>query len=71
MTQMAGETWRTSSYTGANGGDCVEVADGDARLRVRDTKNRSGHVMTVDTAAWRSFLGEVRMISFEVRSLKH
>lgn len=70
MTSMASETWRTSSYTGSNGGSCVEVADGDARLRVRDTKNRSGHVMTVDTAAWHSFLGEVRIIDFEVRSLK-
>lgn len=67
---MASEAWRTSSYTGANGGSCVEVAAGAARMRVRDTKNRSGHVMTVDTAAWHSFLGEVRIIDFEVRSLK-
>lgn len=67
---MASEAWRTSSYTGSNGGNCVEVADGGARLRVRDTKNRSGHALTVDTAAWRSFLGEVRTINFEVRTLK-
>lgn len=60
---MASETWRTSSYTGANGGSCVEVADTPARLLVRDTKNRAGHVMAVDTAAWRSFLSEIHTIN--------
>lgn len=66
---MASEAWRTSSYTGSNGGNCVEVADGEAGLRVRDTKNRGGHVLAVDAGAWRSFLGDVRAIDFEVRSL--
>ena len=30
--------WRTSSYSGSQGGNCVEVAGQDRRVLVRDTK---------------------------------
>jgi hypothetical protein len=36
--------WRKSSYSGDNGGACVEVASADAVL-VRDTTDRSGPVV--------------------------
>jgi hypothetical protein len=39
--ELDGPAWRTSSFSGSNGGSCVEVAllaDGAA---VRDTKDRS------------------------------
>jgi hypothetical protein len=37
-------TWRKSSFSGSNGGDCVEVA---SHLRaLRDSKNPSGPVLT-------------------------
>ncbi|WP_160051832.1 DUF397 domain-containing protein [Nocardiopsis sp. FR26] len=36
--------WHKSSYSGGNGGDCVEVAEGQEVL-VRDTQNRElGHL---------------------------
>ena len=47
MEELAGAAWRTSSYSGANGGQCVEIAgrrDG-ARVLVRDTKNRAGVIL--------------------------
>jgi len=47
--------WRTSSYSGSQGGDCIEVADGDSRVLVRDTKDRSGPVLRFSPAAWRQF----------------
>ena len=35
-------SWRKSSYSGNNGGDCVEVGHQDTDVAVRDTKNREG-----------------------------
>jgi hypothetical protein len=55
-------TWRKSSYSGGNGGGCIEIgtsADAD-RVLVRDTKDRRGPVLTVDPRAWRRFAGRVR-----------
>lgn len=37
-------TWRKSSYSGSNGGNCVEVASALGALR--DSKNPSGPVLT-------------------------
>lgn len=34
--------WRKSSYSGANGGNCVEVADDARVVLVRDTTDRDG-----------------------------
>ncbi|MEU0219242.1 DUF397 domain-containing protein [Streptomyces sp. NPDC006265] len=48
--------WRRSSYSGNTGGDCVEVADLEARVAVRDSKNPEVGVLTVSPkayAAWR------------------
>jgi hypothetical protein len=52
--------WRKASYSASNGGGCVEVADHDHRVLVRDTQDRTGPVLTVDSAAWRRFAGQVR-----------
>ena len=42
--------WRKSSYSGGNGGNCVEVADHDEMILVRDTKNREhGHLTIAAT----------------------
>ncbi|MEV7971082.1 DUF397 domain-containing protein [Sphaerisporangium sp. NPDC088356] len=40
--------WYKSSYSGGNGGSCVEVAGlaGD-RIAVRDSKNPSGPILAV------------------------
>ncbi|MFS2292501.1 MAG: DUF397 domain-containing protein [Actinomadura sp.] len=37
--------WRKSSHSGANGGECVEVADLNGRIGVRDSKApEAGHL---------------------------
>jgi hypothetical protein len=51
--------WRKSSYSGDNGGACVEVASAEAVL-VRDTTDRSGPVVTFTADAWRVFVAVLR-----------
>jgi Domain of unknown function (DUF397) len=46
--------WRKSSYSGANGGDCVEIA-ADGVILVRDTTDRDGGLLAFSTAAWQEF----------------
>jgi hypothetical protein len=53
--------WRKSTYSGANGGNCVEVAPTGAGIAVRDTKDRGhGPVLRVTPAAWDQFLTGVK-----------
>ena len=51
--------WRKSSYSGDNGGACVEVASADAVL-VRDTTDLSGPVITFTADAWLAFVAVLR-----------
>jgi Domain of unknown function (DUF397) len=51
---------RKSTYSGANGGDCVEAASGDGAVLVRDTTDRGGCTQSVPAPAWLSFINGVR-----------
>ncbi len=51
--------WRKSSYSGTQGGNCVEVAGHDGMILVRDTKDR-GHVHRFTPASWRAFVTALR-----------
>ena len=51
--------WRKSSYSGSNGGECIEVATAGAVL-VRDTADRSGPVLTFTAEAWQAFTAAIR-----------
>ncbi|MEU6930701.1 DUF397 domain-containing protein [Streptomyces sp. NPDC046385] len=58
---LTGAQWRKSSYSGTNGGDCVEVTDGHPGVvPVRDSKNPTGPVLMVHAAAWQTFVDGVR-----------
>ena len=52
-------SWRKSSYSGDNGGECVEVATAGTVL-VRDTADRSGAVLTFTADVWRAFTATIR-----------
>jgi hypothetical protein len=52
-------SWRKSSYSGGQGGNCVEVGASDAVL-VRDTQDRGGPVLQFGPDAWRRFAGELK-----------
>jgi hypothetical protein len=55
-------TWRKSSYSGGNGGGCVEVgAQAQAgRVLVRDTRDRQGLVLGFSLQTWRQFAERVK-----------
>ena len=57
---MTGATWRKSSYSSSNGGECVEVGNHQSRVLVRDTKDRRGPVLQVSPAVWRRFADRVK-----------
>ncbi|WP_330454707.1 MULTISPECIES: DUF397 domain-containing protein [unclassified Streptomyces] len=52
-------TWFKSSYSGAEGGQCLEFAAAPVRVYIRDSKQASGPVLTVGTSAWTGFVGLV------------
>ncbi|WP_023587610.1 DUF397 domain-containing protein [Streptomyces thermolilacinus] len=53
--------WRSSSYSNASGGDCVEVADGVTGLvPVRDSKVPDGGVVVVSARAWAPFIASLK-----------
>lgn len=52
--------WRTSSRSGNNGGQCVEVADAAPVVLVRDTKNRGGETLAFTPEAWERFTASLR-----------
>jgi Domain of unknown function (DUF397) len=52
--------WRTASYSSNGGGNCVEVADQDNAVLVRDTKNRVGVILRFSPAAWRRYVAQVK-----------
>ena len=55
---LSAATWIKSSYSGANGGDCIEIAPGfPGVVPVRDSKNPDGPVLVVGRAAWAAFTG--------------
>ncbi|MDT0407625.1 MULTISPECIES: DUF397 domain-containing protein [Streptomyces] len=61
MTNGHGLTWMKSSYSGADGGNCVELAVGERTMPVRDSKRAdSGPVIEFGRAAFGRFLGSVR-----------
>jgi hypothetical protein len=47
--------WVKSSYSGGND-NCVEIADMDARVAVRDSKNLGLRPTLVSRPAWEDFL---------------
>lgn len=57
---MTGASWRTSTYSGSNGGECVEVAARGGDVLLRDSKNRQGPVLRVSPAAWRKFASQIQ-----------
>jgi hypothetical protein len=56
MEAVDSATWRKSTFSGGNGGGCVEAGvAGAGRVLVRDTTNRDGGTLNISAEAWRSF----------------
>lgn len=51
--------WFKSSYSGGEGGNCVEVADCADAIHIRDSKVTAGPELSVAPGAWAAFVGGV------------
>jgi hypothetical protein len=55
--------WRKSSYSGDGGSNCVEVADDDGRVFVRDSKNnQTGPILRFSADAWKAFAKQLKSL---------
>jgi hypothetical protein len=52
--------WRKSSYSDANGGNCVETASVPGVVLVRDTTSRDCGTLAFTADAWSAFVASVR-----------
>ncbi|WP_326807193.1 DUF397 domain-containing protein [Streptomyces sp. NBC_01775] len=51
--------WFKSSYSGGEGGECVEVAADRAAIHVRDSKERGGPQLAFARATWAGFVADL------------
>jgi Domain of unknown function (DUF397) len=59
--------WRKSTYSGGNGGNCVEVARSlRVAVAVRDSKDPDGPVVAVAPETWRAFTDWVKTGVFDL-----
>jgi hypothetical protein len=60
-SDIKGAIWRKSSYSGDNGGACVEVAANlPGVVAVRDSKNPSGQALAFAPPAWGAFVAAIK-----------
>lgn len=56
--------WRKSSYSNAQGGSCIEVADQARSVMIRDTKQEhlgnARTLLSVTPDAWKSFTASLK-----------
>ena len=52
--------WRTSSYSGDNGGACVEVGTAGPAVAVRDSKHPEGPQLAFPTDSWQAFTEQLK-----------
>ncbi|MER7179550.1 DUF397 domain-containing protein [Streptomyces hyaluromycini] len=49
-------TWHKSTYSSDQGDNCIEVAVAPIAIHIRDSKDRTRPGLTLDPAAWSSFV---------------
>jgi Domain of unknown function (DUF397) len=52
--------WRTSSYSGDNGGACVEVGATGPAIAVRDSKYPNGPQLAFAPGTWKAFTSQLK-----------
>jgi hypothetical protein len=70
MEQGLNDPFRKSSYSGGNGGGCVEVGRQGDTLLIQDSKDPDRRVtLSVSAAAFRVFVREIRNLRRDQRNL--
>lgn len=58
--ELSAARWIKSSYSDANGGNCIEIApDFPATVPVRDSKTPTGPTLLISRRAWTAFVAAV------------
>lgn len=64
---VTGAGWRKSSYSGGNGGNCVEVAAlPDDGCAIRDSKDRKGPRLVFSVNEWQAFTAAIKAGEFDL-----
>lgn len=59
--------WKKGSRSNGSGGNnCVEVMIEDGQVKVRDSKDKSGPVLTYTRAEWSAFIDGVKDGEFDL-----
>lgn len=59
-TRTVNPSWRKSSYSSGNGGQCIEAGHAPGAVLVRDTTDRDGVTLSVSPEAWASFAASLK-----------
>jgi hypothetical protein len=62
-------SWRKSSYSSSNGGDCVEVGANAYTVAVRDSKNHCSEPLTIAPKVWSDFACRIKKLTHEGSAL--
>ena len=57
---VTGAMWRKSSYSGGNGGTCVEVGTAGRAVAVRDSQDPDGPRLAFAADEWTAFAEQVK-----------
>jgi hypothetical protein len=60
MADLSSAVWRKSSYSGSNGGACVEVGTTGSAVAVRDSKDPEGPRLAFAAETWQAFAKDVK-----------
>ncbi|WP_219471361.1 DUF397 domain-containing protein [Nonomuraea rhizosphaerae] len=64
--ELATATWRKSTRSGPDGGNCVEVAELPGGYRgVRDSKNPTGPALIFTPSEWNAFINGAKNGEFD------
>lgn len=55
-------TWRKSTYSGNNGGQCVEVGQAGRQIAVRDSKASDGPALSFTAEWWQAFTRRMKAV---------
>ncbi|WP_214412722.1 DUF397 domain-containing protein [Sphaerisporangium fuscum] len=66
MDELTNAKWIKSSYSGGNGGECVELASLSGNgIAIRDSKSSHGPVLRFPVAEWNVFRRSVKAGDFD------